>query len=106
MTRYIIRRLLWGVLLLIAVSALLFLMFRYLPTADPAKLRAGRRERRQHRQSSRETLDPVRIAGGRRAGLVAIRRTWTHHTLKKTVSPRPWSTMSKRYTTLPFASSR
>src|SRR5438874_6809569 len=42
MTRYIIRRLLWGVLLLIAVSALLFLMFRYLPTADPAKLRAGR----------------------------------------------------------------
>jgi peptide/nickel transport system permease protein len=42
MTRYIIRRLLWGVVLLIAVSALLFLMFRYLPTADPAKLRAGR----------------------------------------------------------------
>jgi peptide/nickel transport system permease protein len=42
MTRYIIRRLLWGVLLLIVVSALLFVMFRILPTADPAKLRAGR----------------------------------------------------------------
>jgi peptide/nickel transport system permease protein len=42
MTRYIIRRLLWGVLLLVVVSALLFVMFRILPTADPAKLRAGR----------------------------------------------------------------
>jgi peptide/nickel transport system permease protein len=42
MTRYIVRRLLWGVLMLIVVSALLFVMFRILPTADPAKLRAGR----------------------------------------------------------------
>jgi peptide/nickel transport system permease protein len=42
MTRYIIRRLLWGVLLLILVSALTFVLFRILPTADPAKLRAGR----------------------------------------------------------------
>jgi peptide/nickel transport system permease protein len=42
MSRYIIRRLLWGVLLLIAVSALTFVLFRILPTADPAKLRAGR----------------------------------------------------------------
>jgi len=42
MTRYIIRRLLWGVLLLILVSALMFVMFRVLPTGDPAKLRAGR----------------------------------------------------------------
>jgi peptide/nickel transport system permease protein len=42
MTRYIVRRLLWGVVLLIVVSALLFVMFRILPTADPAKLRAGR----------------------------------------------------------------
>ncbi len=42
MTRYIIRRLLWGVLLLVAVSALTFVLFRILPTADPAKLRAGR----------------------------------------------------------------
>jgi peptide/nickel transport system permease protein len=42
MSRYIVRRLLWGVLTLIVVSALLFVMFRILPTADPAKLRAGR----------------------------------------------------------------
>jgi peptide/nickel transport system permease protein len=40
--RYIIRRLLWGVLLLILVSALTFLLFRILPTGDPARLRAGR----------------------------------------------------------------
>ena len=42
MSRYIIRRVLWGVVLLVIVTALLFLMFRFLPTADPAKLRAGR----------------------------------------------------------------
>ena len=42
MGRYIIRRVLWGVVLLVVVAALLFLMFRFLPTADPAKLRAGR----------------------------------------------------------------
>jgi peptide/nickel transport system permease protein len=42
MGRFVIRRLLWGVLLLIVVSGLLFLFFRFLPTADPAKLRAGR----------------------------------------------------------------
>src|ERR1700760_5119617 len=42
MTRYIIRRLLWGVVLLILVLALLFVIFRILPAADPAKLRAGR----------------------------------------------------------------
>jgi peptide/nickel transport system permease protein len=41
-SRFIIRRVLWGVALLIVVTGLLFLMFRYLPTADPAKLRAGR----------------------------------------------------------------
>jgi len=41
-SRFIIRRVLWGVVLLIVVTGLLFLMFRYLPTADPAKLRAGR----------------------------------------------------------------
>jgi peptide/nickel transport system permease protein len=42
MTRYILRRLLWGVVLLVLVLAVLFVMFRILPTADPAKLRAGR----------------------------------------------------------------
>jgi peptide/nickel transport system permease protein len=42
MARYIVRRVLWGIVLLVVVSALMFLMFRILPTADPAKLRAGR----------------------------------------------------------------
>ncbi|HEY2142145.1 MAG TPA: ABC transporter permease [Solirubrobacteraceae bacterium] len=42
MTRYVIRRVLWGVLLLVLVSALTFVLFRILPTADPARLRAGR----------------------------------------------------------------
>jgi len=40
--RYIIRRVLWGVVLLILVSALTFVLFRVLPTGDPARLRAGR----------------------------------------------------------------
>jgi len=42
MTRYIVRRLLWGALLLVLVSALTFLLFRILPTGEPARLRAGR----------------------------------------------------------------
>jgi len=42
MTRYIIRRVLWGVALLVIVAALTFVFFRLFPTADPARLRAGR----------------------------------------------------------------
>jgi peptide/nickel transport system permease protein len=42
MTRYIIRRILWGIVLLILVTALMFVLFRILPTGDPARLRAGR----------------------------------------------------------------
>jgi peptide/nickel transport system permease protein len=42
MTRYIIRRVLWGILLLLLVTALMFVLFRVLPTGDPARLRAGR----------------------------------------------------------------
>jgi peptide/nickel transport system permease protein len=42
MIRYIIRRLLWGVLLLVIVAALTFVIFRVLPTSNPALLRAGR----------------------------------------------------------------
>jgi peptide/nickel transport system permease protein len=40
--RYIIRRLLWVVVLLFAVSFITFVIFYLLPTADPAALRAGR----------------------------------------------------------------
>jgi peptide/nickel transport system permease protein len=42
MTTYIIRRVLWGILLLFLVSALTFLFFYIFPAADPAVLRAGR----------------------------------------------------------------
>jgi len=42
MLTYIIRRLLWGVVLLILVSALTFLFFDIFPSVDPAVLRAGR----------------------------------------------------------------
>jgi peptide/nickel transport system permease protein len=42
MTRYIVRRVLWGILLLVIVSAVMFVLFRILPTGDPARLRAGR----------------------------------------------------------------
>jgi peptide/nickel transport system permease protein len=41
--RYIIRRLLWVVLLLILVSFITFIIFYVFPSADPAQLRAGRR---------------------------------------------------------------
>jgi peptide/nickel transport system permease protein len=42
MTKYVIRRLLWVIVLLFLVSALTFVIFYLLPSADPAQLRAGR----------------------------------------------------------------
>src|SRR5205807_1029344 len=42
MTAYIIRRALWGVVLLFLVAALTFVFFYVFPSADPAVLRAGR----------------------------------------------------------------
>src|ERR1700733_13946122 len=42
MTGYIIRRILWGIVLIMLVSALTFLLFDILPSANPAQLRAGR----------------------------------------------------------------
>jgi len=42
MLRYIIRRTLWSVAMLVLCSAVVFAIFYILPTADPAKLRAGR----------------------------------------------------------------
>jgi peptide/nickel transport system permease protein len=39
---YIVRRLLWVIVLLFLVSAITFLIFFVLPSADPAQLRAGR----------------------------------------------------------------
>jgi peptide/nickel transport system permease protein len=42
MLRYIVRRILWGIAMLFIVSAVIFLIFYILPSADPAVLRAGR----------------------------------------------------------------
>src|SRR5436190_23508871 len=42
MGRYIIRRLLWVIFLLFVVSAVTFVIFYLLPSADPAALRAGK----------------------------------------------------------------
>jgi peptide/nickel transport system permease protein len=41
-TAYIIRRILWGIVLIMLVSALTFILFTVLPGANPAQLRAGR----------------------------------------------------------------
>jgi peptide/nickel transport system permease protein len=42
MLAYIVRRVLWVIVLLFVVSALTFIIFFVLPSADPAQLRAGR----------------------------------------------------------------
>jgi peptide/nickel transport system permease protein len=56
MISYIIRRLLWAVLLLFVVSFITFLMFQILPSADPALLRAGRNPSPEVVQAIRENL--------------------------------------------------
>src|SRR5436305_4197031 len=42
MARFVIRRLLWAIVLLFLVSLLTFVIFYLFPSADPAQLRAGR----------------------------------------------------------------
>jgi peptide/nickel transport system permease protein len=56
MLRYIIRRILWAVAMLFIVSAVIFLIFYVLPSADPAVLRAGRNASTQTIQSIRRSL--------------------------------------------------
>ena len=56
MGRYIIRRLLWVIVLLIIVSAVTFLIFYELPSADPAVLRAGKSPNPQLIAQIRHTL--------------------------------------------------
>jgi peptide/nickel transport system permease protein len=56
MLRYIIRRLLWVVLLMLVVSALTFVIFYLLPSADPAQLRAGRQPNPQLVEQIRHNL--------------------------------------------------
>jgi peptide/nickel transport system permease protein len=56
MGRYIIRRLLWVVFLLLVVSGVTFLIFYALPSGDPAALRAGRSPTQEHLAEIRKTL--------------------------------------------------
>jgi peptide/nickel transport system permease protein len=56
MLSYIIRRLLWVLLLILVVSALTFVIFYLLPSADPAQLRAGRQPNPQLVEQIRHNL--------------------------------------------------
>jgi peptide/nickel transport system permease protein len=56
MLTFIIRRLLWMVVLLLVISLLTFIIFYTLPAADPAALRAGRQPTPELLKSIRETL--------------------------------------------------
>jgi peptide/nickel transport system permease protein len=57
MARYITRRLLWSVLLLLIVSAVVFILFYVFPSADPAQLRAGR-------QANADQIQAIRVSLG------------------------------------------
>src|SRR4051795_678694 len=56
MLTYIIRRLLWVIVLLFVTSAITFLIFFVLPSADPAQLRAGRQPNPQLVEQIRHNL--------------------------------------------------
>ena len=56
MARYIVRRLLWALLMLVAVSGVVFVLFYVFPWADPAQLRAGRQANEDQIQAIRESL--------------------------------------------------
>jgi peptide/nickel transport system permease protein len=56
MGRYIVRRLLWVILLLLVVSAVTFVIFYTLPSADPATLRAGKSPDPEQLEEIRHTL--------------------------------------------------
>src|SRR4051795_8227379 len=56
MGRYIIRRVLWIIVLLILVTFITFLIFYLLPSTDPATLKAGRNATPERIESIRHTL--------------------------------------------------
>jgi peptide/nickel transport system permease protein len=56
MLRYIARRLLWSVALLFIVSAVIFVIFYVFPSADPARIRAGRLATAEQIAEIREVL--------------------------------------------------
>jgi peptide/nickel transport system permease protein len=74
MAAYVIRRLLWGALLLLLVSALTFVIFYVLPSADPAQLRAGR-------DASPETIATIRHTLGLDRPITAQYWTFLTHAL-------------------------
>jgi len=68
---YVLRRVLWGIVLLALVSLLTFVIFYVLPSADPAQLRAGR-------DASPATLHEIRVSLGLDRPLPA--QYWTYVT--------------------------
>jgi peptide/nickel transport system permease protein len=56
MLRYIARRVLWGIALLFICSAVVFLIFYGLPSADPAEIRAGQRANERQVEEIRDNL--------------------------------------------------
>ena len=56
MVAFVVRRLLWSVLLLLIISFITFVVFVVMPSADPALLRAGRNPTPELVASIRETL--------------------------------------------------
>ncbi len=56
MLRFIVRRLLWMIVLLLVISFLTFIIFYLLPAADPATLRAGRQPTPELIATLKETL--------------------------------------------------
>jgi peptide/nickel transport system permease protein len=56
MARYIARRLLWALAMLVIVSAVVFMIFYIFPSADPAQLRAGRQANADQIAAIRESL--------------------------------------------------
>jgi peptide/nickel transport system permease protein len=69
---YVLRRVLWGLVLLVLVSLLTFVVFYVLPSADPAQLRAGR-------DASPATLAQIRASLGLDRSLPAQYWTFLTH---------------------------
>jgi peptide/nickel transport system permease protein len=68
MLRYVVRRLIGAVAMLVVVTAVVFVMFNVLPTADPAILRAGKNAPPERIEQIRESLgldDPIYERFGR-----------------------------------------
>src|SRR5690606_40163670 len=56
MWNFVLRRLSWGILIVLAVTDLLFLLFHVFPAGDPAVLRAGRTASPEQVAEVREAL--------------------------------------------------